>query len=120
MKNLSPKNIIKAILACLLWATAFAGIKIGLQYSPPLSFAGIRFMLAGILLMLVSGNPKKYFYTVVKNFKLIFILSFVQTFLAYSFFYTGITLVDGALAAIIIGSSPLIVAILAHLMEKNQ
>lgn len=32
-----------AILACLLWSTAFVGIKIGLEYTTPMQFAGTRF-----------------------------------------------------------------------------
>jgi len=120
LKNLSTKNLIKAIVACLLWATAFAGIKIGLQYSKPLSFAGIRFMLSGLLLLPFAGNLNEYFKTIIKNFRLILLLSFVQTFLVYALFYTGITLIDGALAAIIIGSAPLISAIAAHYMMDHD
>lgn len=120
MNHLSTKNIIKAIAACLLWATAFAGIKIGLQYSKPLSFAGIRFMLSGFMLLPFAGSMKTYFDTIVKNWRLVLLLSFVQTFLVYALFYTGITLVDGALAAIIIGSAPLISAIAAHYMMDGD
>lgn len=116
MSHLSTKNILQAIVACLLWATAFAGIKIGLQYSEPLSFAGTRFMLSGLILLPLAGKLDEFFKTVIRNFRLILLLSFMQTFLIYALFYTGITLVDGALAAIVIGSAPLISAIAAHFM----
>jgi len=121
LKNLSVKYILLAILACLLWSTAFAGIKIGLKYTDPLSFAGIRFMLSGIMLLFFAGNLKTYFRVIKENFQLVMLLSIVQTFLVYALFYTGITMIDGALAAIIIGSAPLISAISAHfLMEHDK
>ncbi|MBN2281344.1 MAG: DMT family transporter [Candidatus Marinimicrobia bacterium] len=120
MQKIAINNIAKAIIACMLWSTAFAGIKIGLQYTKPLSFAGIRFMLSGVLLMFFAGRPGNYFKTVFVNFRLIVVLSFVQTFLVYGLFYTGITFVDGALAAIIIGSSPLVTAIAAHFLMDHD
>ena len=121
MQKISIKNNIKAIISCLLWATAFVGIKIGLKYSKPISFAGIRFMFSGILLMLFVKSHKEYFLEIKKNIKLILLLSLVQTFFAYFLFYKGISMVDGALAAIIIGSSPLISAIAAHyFMESDK
>lgn len=33
MNKLPVKYTLLAILACLLWSTAFVGVKIGLQYS---------------------------------------------------------------------------------------
>jgi len=103
-----------AIIACLLWASAFVGVKIGLKYSKPLSFAGIRFMLSGIILFPFAGGFRKYFRSVAENFQVILITGLLQTFLLYYLFYTGMTLLSGALAAIIIGSSPMTTSIVAH------
>jgi len=55
-----------AILACLLWSTAFVGIKIGLQHTTPLQFAGLRFFLSGILL-LPFVKSRSIFFASVKN-----------------------------------------------------
>jgi drug/metabolite transporter (DMT)-like permease len=108
-------TILLAILACLLWSTAFAAIKIGLQYSDPLSFAGIRFMISGLLLMpLWWWKNRNRVAMIRENIKLILVLAFFQTFLLYALFYFGISMVSGAVAAIIIGASPLTAALLAH------
>jgi drug/metabolite transporter (DMT)-like permease len=40
-----------AIIACLLWSTAYAGIKIGLQYDTPFHFAGVRFIISGFIII---------------------------------------------------------------------
>jgi drug/metabolite transporter (DMT)-like permease len=114
---LSPKIKIsfQAILACLLWSSAFVGIKIGLPYTSPLQFAGIRFIISGLLVLPVAiyFNPT-YFSIFRSNIKFLLYLGLLQTFLQYALFYTGIDKVPGAVGAIVIGSGPLFVAIVAH------
>lgn len=109
-----------AILACLLWSTPFVVIKIGLRYSKPLSFAGIRFMLAGLMLAPFWWRTQAPLRTVVARFKNILVLSLFQTALLYGLFYTGLTLVSGALGAIVIGSSPMVSAITAHFLMADD
>src|SRR6056297_4194474 len=106
-EGMNFKRIAAAVGACLLWSTAFTGIKIGLKYTAPLGFAGIRFTLSGIILMGLIASPKDYFNTVKNHWKTILLVGFFQTFLIYSLFYTGMTMVSGALAAIVVGTGPL-------------
>jgi drug/metabolite transporter (DMT)-like permease len=114
------KIILLAIYACLLWSSAFAFIKIGLDYCTPVLFAGIRFILAGVLLLPFCGGIKKYYKSIRKNIKSILMLSFFQTFLLYSLFFLGMSLVSGSTGAIVTGSSPLIAAIVAHIFLKDD
>jgi drug/metabolite transporter (DMT)-like permease len=119
-EGMTLRRIGAAIFACLLWSTAFTGVKIGLKYAPPLGFAGIRFTLSGIILMFLAGGIKNYI-TVLKNhLNIILKVAFFQTLLVYSLFYTGMTIVSGALAAIVIGSSPLNTALVAHFTMHND
>jgi len=113
-------NSTLAVVACLLWSTAFVGIKIGLQYTTPLQFAGIRFFFSGILLLPLVKSYTLFFSAIQKNFKLILKVSAFQTFILYALFYWGIDMLDGSLAAIIIGSQPLFAALVAHLMMSND
>ena len=109
-----------AVLACLLWSTAFVALKIGLKYSSPLYFAGIRFMISGIVLLPFCGNISDFFNTVTKNFKKILILAFIQIFILYGILFYAMTFTPSALAAITIGSSPLITAIVSHFMMHDD
>ena len=70
---------LKAIFACLLWSTAFAGVKIGLSYTTPFFLAGIRFLIAGLILVPFSRSGKKYFIKLWENKKLVLIVSLFQT-----------------------------------------
>jgi drug/metabolite transporter (DMT)-like permease len=109
-----------AILATWLWSTAFAGVKIGLQYHTPLQFAGVRFIFAGILILIFSGHLRRFITEIRNNLKLVVWVSLVQIFFQYALFYSGLNLVPAALGAMIIGSSPLFIAIVAHFAFQND
>jgi len=104
-----------AIAACLLWSSAFVGIKIGLPYTSPLQFAGTRFFISGLLVLpLALHYNQDYLGVFRKNFRFILLIGLLQTFLQYALFYTGIDKVPGSVGAIVIGSGPLFIAIVAH------
>ncbi len=115
---MKQKSFIKitslAIAACFLWSTAFVAVKIGLKYSNPFYFSGLRFMLSGLVLLPFCGNLFSFIKTVSSNIRLILILGFLQTFVLYGIFFYTMTFISGALAAILIGSAPLITAITSH------
>ena len=110
-----------AILSCLLWSSAFAGVKIGLQYATPLQFAGTRFFISGLLVLpfAIRLNPE-YFRILRANLKLILLFAFLQTFLQYTLFYTGINMMPSAIAAVVIGSQPLFIALVAHFLMPGD
>ena len=110
-----------AIISCLLWSTAFAGVKIGLQYATPLQFAGTRFFIAGLLVFPLAHriNPG-YFRIIRHHLKLILLLAFLQTFLQNTMFYNGIYMIPAAVAAIIIGSQPLFIALVANFFMPGE
>ncbi len=120
MGNLLKTTTFRAILASLLWSTAFVGVKIGLEYHTPLQFAGIRFFISGIIILLVFKKFKQYIAEVKQHWKLVLALVLVQIFAQYALFYTGIDMVPSALAAMIIGSQPLFIAIVAHFSLQND
>lgn len=107
-------------MACLLWSSAFTGIKIGLAYTTPIQFAGLRFMLAGLLVLPLAGNPKETFRQVKSNLRIVLWVALFQTVIQYFFFYLGLARVSGVLSAILIGSGPLFVAILSHFYMPND
>lgn len=117
--NALKKSTYLAILACIVWSTAFVAIKIGLRYLPPLHLAGIRFMLSGLIIFPFCKNYKKNFRIVWESRAYIFKVSFFSTFLLYSLFHYGISKVPASVTALIIGASPLFIAIFARFL-KNE
>ena len=109
-----------AILACLLWSTAFAGIKIGLQYTTPFQFAGVRFFLAGVLLIPFGMRHGSYIKTLRHHSGDVLMVATTQTFIQYALFYWAMSLIPGSTAAITVGAQPFFVALIAHYMVKND
>jgi len=48
-------------LLMLFWGSAFSVVKVGLEYSPPMIFAGLRTLSGGLVILLVAviwgGSP---------------------------------------------------------------
>ena len=83
-----------------------------------LAFAGIRFCLAGLMLLafiprwrqMLAASPKKLLYGV----------AFLQVCMQYLFFYWGLSLISASLTAIIIGTGSFWWVLAAPLVDKNE
>jgi len=113
-------TIFLAIVTCLLWSTAYAGIKIGLQYDTPLHFAGMRFTLAGLMILPFTVKPGAFIRMIREHWKIVIWVTVLQTIVNYILFYLGMDMVPGALGAVIVGSQPLVTAVAAALMHEGD
>ncbi len=118
-----------ACLCCLLWGSATPAIKIGYEWfgigagdvASRILFAGVRFVLAGILTVifgsLIAGKfllPQKTSYGMICK------LGLVQTVFQYIFFYMGLAYTTGVKSAIINGSQTFIAILMACLIFKYE
>jgi drug/metabolite transporter (DMT)-like permease len=113
-------TIFWAIIACLLWSTAYAGIKLGLQYDTPFHFAGIRFIISGLIILPFTIRPSLYVRMVKENWRVFVGVTILQIVINYSLFYQGLNLVPGALGAVVYGAQPLIIAVVAAILTKDD
>ena len=99
-----------AMLCCLLWGSAFPCIKIGYglwniesaDTSAQILFAGMRFVLAGILAVIFGSLLEGRFIRPEKGCAgKIAWLSMLQTVIQYLFFYIGLAHTSGVKASII-------------------
>jgi len=118
--NSKGNTIVWAIIACLLWSTAYAGIKIGLQYDSPFHFAGIRFVISGLMILPFTVSPGLYIRMMRDNWKVVILVTSLQFLVNYGLFYQGLALVPGALGAVIVGSQPLVTAVVASMMHEGD
>jgi drug/metabolite transporter (DMT)-like permease len=118
--NSKGNTIFWSIIACLLWSTAYAGIKIGLQYDKPFHFAGIRFIISGLMILPFTVRPAVFFKMVREYWQVIIWVTILQIVVNYSLFYQGLNLVPGALGAVVYGAQPLIIAVVAAIMAKDD
>jgi len=120
MSSRRVNTIVWAIIACLLWSTAYPFIKIGLEYSTPLHFAGSRFILSGLMILPFTVMPKLYIRMIRENLKLVVWVTLLQTVINYVLFYLGMDLVPGAIGAVIVGAQPFVTAIVSRIMIKEE
>lgn len=116
----TPLYFTLIVLSCVLWGSAFAGAKIGFQYCSPIMLSGIRFTLAGLLLVPMLLLQKGSFFSMFKHWKYMLVFGLIQTFMQYGLFFMGLNEVPGAVAAIIVGGGPIFVTILAHFTLKDD
>lgn len=123
----TPVMILVAMFCCLLWGSAFSCIKIGYKMfnisgndiSSQILFAGIRFTLAGIM-VIVFGSliarkmiwPSKPHYIAVQ--------SLFQTVIQYLFFYVGLAHTTGVKSSIITGAGTFFTLLVCTLLFKQE
>src|SRR5665648_647673 len=120
MSSRRVNTIVWAIIACLLWSTAYPFIKIGLEYSTPQHFAGSRFILSGLMILPFTIRPGLYIRMIKENLKLVVLVTFLQVIINYILFYLGMDIVPGALGAVIVGAQPFVTAIVSRIMIKEE
>lgn len=116
-------------LCCLLWGSATPAIKIGYEWfdigagdvASRILFAGVRFILAGILTAifgsLIAGKP---LFPQKSSWGMICKLGLVQTVFLYIFYYMGLAYTTGVKSAIINGSQTFITIVLACLVFRYE
>ena len=114
------KGLLYAILASVLWAIVNPFIKQGLSYDfTPMNFAGLRFTSVGVLLFAYTWH-KGMWQEIKQHRKLFLNLIFINMLMGYTAFYFGVDFVSGAISSIIMGMTPLINVLLAHLLASND
>ncbi|WP_404451407.1 DMT family transporter [Virgibacillus necropolis] len=118
-----------AIFCSLLWGSAFPVLKVSyseLQMAPEdtiakIVFAGIRFLLAGVILLfgLLVVNRKALLVTR-RQVPFLVIFGIIQTAVQYYFFYNGLANVSGMKGAILVSSGTFFTVILAHFFYRND
>ena len=117
---MKKKGILYAILASVLWAIVNPFIKQGLSYDfTPMNFAGLRFTVVGIVLFAYTWHGGMW-REIVRHKRLFGNLILINMFLGYTAFYFGVDFVSGAISSIVMGLTPLINVLLAHLLASND
>jgi drug/metabolite transporter (DMT)-like permease len=107
-------------LLCLIWGSTWLFIKIGLQDLPPLTFAGIRFLLAcSIIFALIAARrlslPRK------RNDWILLAVTGVLSFsLNYGLLFWGEQYISSGLAALLQATIPAFGLVIAHFYLPSE
>ncbi len=114
------KNNSQAILACLLWSTAFVTVKQALEYQTPLTLAGMRFVLAGLIQIPFCRHWLAPLQLLRKEFMTVLLVSLFHTVYLYATFFIALSWLPGAEGAIAMGAGPLCAALVAHWLTHDD
>jgi drug/metabolite transporter (DMT)-like permease len=104
-------------LLVLVWSSTWVAIKIGLEDCPPLLGAGIRFALAGLVLLGFAAVRGRSLRT---DARLAAILALMPFAFAYGLVYWGEQHIPSGLAAVLFGVLPLYTAFLGAVFLPDQ
>lgn len=129
-KSIYSNKIVFALLALCataLWGTAFPGIKKGYEWfgiddtGSTLLFAGLRFFIAGIIVLAVYTVKNKKLPALKKSeIKTILVLSFLQVTGDYFFYYLGLAKTPGSIASIMNSFDSFAIVLIASKFFKND
>jgi drug/metabolite transporter (DMT)-like permease len=104
-------------LLVLIWSSTWVGIKIGLEDTPPLLGAGLRFALAGAVLLVVAAVQRRPLWT---DWALAAVLALAPFAFAYGLVYWGEQYVPSGLAAVLFGVLPLYTALIGAVLLPDE
>lgn len=131
-QNILTKTGIVALLACvccILWGSAIPVIKTGYRFlhvdssdiASQIVFAGVRFTLAGILVLIFASiREKKVMIPDKEILKYAIPVCLAQTVGQYFFFYIGVANTSGVKGGIITGLGNFIAILLSCLVFRNE
>ncbi len=115
------------LLIALLWGSAFPAIKAiyaewavrGIEPNMPnrLTLAGVRFMLGGLVLLLLARHPFRELRQT--SFVRLLVFACAQTYVQYFLFYTALAVSSAVLGGLLVGSGSIWWLLLAPLLLKS-
>ena len=122
--NASGSDRLKIVLAFLavstIWGSTWLAIKLGLQTVPPFLAAGLRFVLASSVLLMVvrvrEGSIPK-----TREAKIVYVtMGFLSFTLPFGLVYWGMPYIPSALASILFAAYPFWVALFSYFLLPNE
>ena len=104
-------------LLVTIWSSTWVAIKFGLEDTPALMGAGIRFFLAGVGLLVLAAAMRRRLRT---DWLLIAILAVLPFAASYGLVYWSEQYIPSGLAAVLFGVMPIYVALLAAVLLKEE
>jgi drug/metabolite transporter (DMT)-like permease len=107
-------------LLCLIWGSTWMAIKLGLEDSPPFWSAGLRFVIAGIIILLAGKVRRLRYPSNVSEILQVSVPGIFMYGLSYMLVYWAMVHVDSALTAMLFASLPFFVAAFSIKMLKDE
>jgi drug/metabolite transporter (DMT)-like permease len=105
---------------CVVWSSTWLAIKIGLRDLPPVSYAGIRFLLAIVVLLAVSVGRVRLLPQQASDYAVLAFTGVLMFAVNYGLLFWGELHVSSGLAAVLQATIPIFGMVFAHLMLPDE
>jgi drug/metabolite transporter (DMT)-like permease len=108
------------LILCGIWGSTWLFIKLGLADLPPLTFAGIRFVLASLILSVMIFARGVRWPRSRHDWRIIAIVGILQFTLNYGLVFWGEQHISSGLAAVLQSTFPVFGLVIAHLYLPQE
>lgn len=102
------------LLLCLIWGSTWLFIKLGLEDLPPLTFAGIRFIIASLILLGLLKIRRQSLPTSRRDWMLLAGVGVMAFSMNYGLLFWGEQYISSGLAALLQATAPAFGLVFAH------
>ncbi|WP_436343645.1 DMT family transporter [Natronorubrum sp. FCH18a] len=115
------RELVLFSMLSLCWGCSFVAIEVGLEYVPPLLFAGLRYALAGVIVLgyaaVVTDRIRP---SGLSEWLVIAVAGVFVIALYHGLLYLGELYVAGAVAATIVSTAPILTVAFAGVLLPNE
>lgn len=108
------------VTLCVVWSSTWLAIKIGLRDLPPISYAGIRFVVAIVALLAVSIGRARLLPRSRAEYIILALTGVLMFSVNYGLLFWGELHVSSGLAAVLQATIPIFGLMFAHLMLPDE
>lgn len=105
---------------CLIWSTVWLFIKLGLDDLPPVSFAGIRLLIAVAVLAPLVASRRALWPRTARDLALVAATGFLLLGLNYGLLYWGAQFIPSGLTAVLQSTQPAFGLLFAHRLLVSE
>ena len=108
------------VALCFIWGSTWLAIKVGLGFLPPFLFAGIRFAVASIFMLLLLPLLHARIPRDAVSWRAMLLLGVFQVALVYGLVFWGEEYISSGLTAVLSATLPFFVVIFAHVLLRTE
>lgn len=114
------KAILMGLAFALMWSSAFTSARIIVADAPPLFSLAFRFLLSGILAILIAKAMKQTWHITRAQWRATWVFGICQNALYLGLNFVAMQWIEASLASIIASTMPLMVALAGWLVFKER
>ena len=105
------RSIVMGLAFAVMWSSAFTSARIIVAHAPPVSALALRFILSGLLAVLIARMLGQTWRLTRPQWRACIILGICQNALYLGLYFVAMQTIEASLAAIIASTMPLLVAL---------